>query len=303
MVPVQGRPVGPLQVVHQAHDGPLLRDLGEQREHGQGDLEPVGRGTGPKAERVPQGLRLRLREPEREPAAEDGAQELVQHRIRERRLGLGSGGAQHGHAVGPLGGEGEEGRLACAWLAAQDEPPTPAAAGGLEHAVDRSRLGAAIPQHGLSLAMEPAILAMRGVSPRPSLAGMTTNDQRKEAEEQVRQLGERWADAERRGDAEALRPLLADDFVLVGPLGFMLDKQQYLGSRLSGDLRHESFAWDDVGVRVYGEAAVAVGSQTQRSTYQERDASGRFRVTQIAVEQGGRWVIAGIHLSPIAQPG
>jgi hypothetical protein len=23
---------------------------------------------------------------------------------------------------------------------------------------------------------------------------------------------------------------------------------------------------------------------------------------QVAVEQGGRWVIAGIHLSPIAQP-
>jgi uncharacterized protein (TIGR02246 family) len=131
---------------------------------------------------------------------------------------------------------------------------------------------------------------------------MTTNDRRTEAQEQVRQLGKRWAEAEARGDPQALGPLLADDFVLVGPLGFMLDKQQYLGSRLSGDLRHESFAWEDVRVRVYGEAAVAVGSQTQRSTYQGRDASGRFRVTQVAVQQGGRWVIAGIHLSPIAQP-
>ena len=97
---------------------------------------------------------------------------------------------------------------------------------------------------------------------------------------------------EARGAAQALGPLLADDFVLVGPLGFMLDKQQYLGSRLSGDLRHESFAWEDVRVGVYGEAAIAVGSQTQRSTYQGRDASGRFRVTQVAVQQGGTWVIA-----------
>ena len=131
---------------------------------------------------------------------------------------------------------------------------------------------------------------------------MTTHSQQTDAEEQVRQLGQRWADAEGRGDAGALGPLLADDFVLVGPLGFALDKQQYLGSRLSRDLRHESFAWDDVRVRVYGAAAIAVGSQTQRSTYQGRDASGRFRVTQVAVEQDGRWVIAGIHLSPIAQP-
>ncbi|HKF75378.1 MAG TPA: nuclear transport factor 2 family protein [Candidatus Dormibacteraeota bacterium] len=131
---------------------------------------------------------------------------------------------------------------------------------------------------------------------------MTTNDQRTGAQEQVWQLGQRWAEAEEPGDAQALGPLLADDFVLVGPLGFVLDKQQYLGSRLSGDLRHESFAWEDVRVRLYGEAAVAVGSQTQRSTYQGRDASGRFRVTQIAVQHGGRWVIVGIHLSPIAQP-
>lgn len=131
---------------------------------------------------------------------------------------------------------------------------------------------------------------------------MTTDDQHMGAREQVWQLGQRWAEAEERSDAQALGLLLADDFVLVGPLGFLLDKQQYLGSRRSGAMRHESFAWEDVRVRVYGAAAVAVGSQTQRSAYQGRDASGRFRVTQVAVEQGGRWVIAGIHLSPIAQP-
>jgi len=131
---------------------------------------------------------------------------------------------------------------------------------------------------------------------------MTTNDRNTDAEQQVRELGERWAEAERRGDAQALGVLLTDDFVLVGPLGFVLDKQQYLGSRLSGDLRHESFAWEDVRVRLYGQAAVAVGTQAQRSTCQGRDASGRFRVTQVAVEQGGRWLLAGVHLSPIAQP-
>jgi mannose-6-phosphate isomerase-like protein (cupin superfamily) len=134
------------------------------------------------------------------------------------------------------------------------------------------------------------------------VAGMTTNEQRTEAEAQVLQLGQRWADAERRGDAGAMEPLLADDFVLVGPLGFVLDKQQYLGSRRSGDLRHESFECEDVGVRVHGEAAVAVGTQAQRSTYQGRDASGRFRVTQFAVRRDGRWVLAGMHLSPIVQP-
>jgi ketosteroid isomerase-like protein len=128
------------------------------------------------------------------------------------------------------------------------------------------------------------------------------SDQNATAKDQVLELGQRWAAAERTADVDALGPLLADDFLLVGPLGFMLDKEQYLGSRRSGDLKHESLVWEDVSVRLYGEAAVAVGSQTQRSTYQGRDASGRFRVTQIAVQQRGDWAIVGLHYSPIAQP-
>ena len=120
--------------------------------------------------------------------------------------------------------------------------------------------------------------------------------------DQILELGRRWAAAERGGDADALAPLLADDFLLVGPLGFMLDKMQYLGSRRSGDLKHESLVWDDVHVRGYGDAAVAVGSRTQRTTFQGRDASRRFRVTQVAIRRGDGWILAGLHYSPIAPP-
>jgi ketosteroid isomerase-like protein len=60
--------------------------------------------------------------------------------------------------------------------------------------------------------------------------------------------------------------------------------------------------WDEVHVRRYGDVAVAVGSLTQRSAYQGRHASGRFRVTQVAVRYGDRWTIVGLHYSPIAQP-
>jgi ketosteroid isomerase-like protein len=131
---------------------------------------------------------------------------------------------------------------------------------------------------------------------------MATIDQSAHVTDQVLELGRHWAKAERAGDADALEQLLADDFLLVGPLGFMLDKTQYLGSRRSGDLRHKSLVWEDVRVRAYGDAAVAVGSQTQRTTYQGRDASGRFRVTQVAIRRGDRWILAGLQYSPIAQP-
>ena len=126
-------------------------------------------------------------------------------------------------------------------------------------------------------------------------------DQNAAATDQVLDLGQRWAAAKRAGDAAALELLLADDFLLVGPLGFMLDKTQYLGSRRSGELQHESLEWADIRVRVFGDAAVVVGVQTQRSTYQARDASGQFRVTQIVVRRGDRWMLVGLHYSPIAQ--
>jgi uncharacterized protein (TIGR02246 family) len=115
-------------------------------------------------------------------------------------------------------------------------------------------------------------------------------------------LVRRWADAERSLDAQPLAPLLADDFILVGPRGFMLGKQQFLSSRRSGDLKHASFTLDDVQVRIYDDAAIAIGTQTQQSTFQGRDASGQFRVTLIAVQQQPRWVLAGVHLSAIGVP-
>jgi ketosteroid isomerase-like protein len=120
--------------------------------------------------------------------------------------------------------------------------------------------------------------------------------------DQVLELGRQWADAELRGDADALSALFDADFVCVGPLGFILDKEQYLGARRSGELKQEAFDWRDVRVRVYADAAVAVGTQVQKTTFQGREVSGEFRVTQVLVRQGDRWLIASLHLSPIAQP-
>jgi uncharacterized protein (TIGR02246 family) len=128
-------------------------------------------------------------------------------------------------------------------------------------------------------------------------------------EDQIRELGRRWAEAEGRGDADALAALLTDDFAAVGPLGFVLDQRQYLGSRRSGELRVEGFAWEPGAARVYGDAAVVVGVVAQRSVYRGQPqpvATGRFRVTQVALRQGGAWRLAGLQYSgpiPDVPPG
>ena len=116
---------------------------------------------------------------------------------------------------------------------------------------------------------------------------------------QIRELDRQWVDAELRGDADALAGLSVADFTLVGPLGFVLTREQWLDRYRSGDFVTTSLEWDDVEVRDYGMAAVAVGRQTQRATYRGGPSDGQFRVTQIAVRTDGGWRLAGMHLSPI----
>ncbi|HZQ34654.1 MAG TPA: nuclear transport factor 2 family protein [Dehalococcoidia bacterium] len=118
--------------------------------------------------------------------------------------------------------------------------------------------------------------------------------------DEIRELGRRWAEAEQQADIETLSTLLDADFMAVGPVGFVIDKEQYLAGRRSGDLKQEAFTWQDVTVRRFGDSAVAIGCQVQTATHQGRDASGRFRATQVLVRKGEHWRIAGLHLSPIA---
>lgn len=121
-------------------------------------------------------------------------------------------------------------------------------------------------------------------------------------EEQVRELGRRWAEAERHGDAGTLAELATDDFTLVGPAGFVLKKEQWLDRYRTGVLTTRSLSWGDVEVRDYGSVAVAVGCHTQEAAYQGHPADGQFRATHIAVQRDGRWLLAGMHLSAIAGP-
>jgi ketosteroid isomerase-like protein len=121
-------------------------------------------------------------------------------------------------------------------------------------------------------------------------------------ETEIRELGRRWADAERRGDVGALENMTTDDFTLVGPAGFVLEREQWFAGYRSGALQIQSLTWDDVHVRDYGDTAVAIGVRTQQATYQGNPAGGRFRGTQIAARRGGRWLMAGVHLSPMAGP-
>src|SRR6266545_5917364 len=105
----------------------------------------------------------------------------------------------------------------------------------------------------------------------------------------------RWAAAEQANDAEALDSLLAGDFVGVGPLGFVLGREQWL-ARFGNGLENRAFAVEDAQVRDYGAAAVVVGVLAQETSFQGGDNSGRFRLTLLTVRPTPRWPLPGAHV-------
>lgn len=121
-------------------------------------------------------------------------------------------------------------------------------------------------------------------------------------EDAVDQLHRRWVDAEQRGDTDTLAALTTDDFVLVGPVGFVLNKQQWVDRYRSGDLVTNSLDWHDTQTRNYGDCAVVVGIHSQKAAYRGKPVDGDFRSTHIAVRRDGQWLLAGIQLSPIGAP-
>jgi hypothetical protein len=88
-------------------------------------------------------------------------------------------------------------------------------------------------------------------------------------QDELQELNRRWTEAEIGADVAALDALAADDFVLVGPVGFVVDKQHWLDRYRSHELVTEELA---------------------------------FRATQITVRDGSGWRLAGLHLSPIGGP-
>jgi ketosteroid isomerase-like protein len=119
---------------------------------------------------------------------------------------------------------------------------------------------------------------------------------------EIMELGDRWAQAEVAGDVDTLAGLADDGFRLVGPFGFVLDKDQWLDRYRSGAFHTRTLTWEEVSVADHGDTAIAVGKQTQEASYQGRPANGEFRVSHVFARKPDGWHLIGMHLSQAGPP-
>ena len=125
---------------------------------------------------------------------------------------------------------------------------------------------------------------------------------REQTEQEVAQLVDTWATAELRGDTAFLEQCLADDFVGIGPLGFLLSKHEWLARHQGGGMKYDVHSLDESRVRVYPEAAIVIGRLTQQATYQGNPMNVQMRTTLVFVRQQEQWQLAGLHFCNIGQP-
>src|SRR4051794_23586225 len=116
----------------------------------------------------------------------------------------------------------------------------------------------------------------------------------------IDELLDEWTTAERTADTATIDRLLADDFVGVGPLGFLLTKDEWLKRHAPGELTYETFALEETQTRLYGAAAVAIARQVGKGAYRGNSVPEQVRITLFLVRNDAHWQLASAHMSFLA---
>jgi ketosteroid isomerase-like protein len=116
---------------------------------------------------------------------------------------------------------------------------------------------------------------------------------------ELQSLDKEWSSAIVKNDAEAIGRFMADDWIIIGPEGNVIDRARFLGVIKSGDLVHESMESDDWRVRVYADTAVVTAQARSRGKYKGQAFATHERSTSVFVLKDGRWQCVLTQLTPI----
>jgi ketosteroid isomerase-like protein len=122
-------------------------------------------------------------------------------------------------------------------------------------------------------------------------------------EREVFAVNKAWADAQVKGDLEALDKIFHDDLIVTSGNGTIRDKKGELADlKPAPDFKTYFFNTEDVRVKVYGKTAVVTGHAKWRINYKGQDADNERRYTSVYVKQNGRWQMVALQVTRIAKP-
>src|SRR5699024_5786384 len=107
-----------------------------------------------------------------------------------------------------------------------------------------------------------------------------------------------WINAEKNGDVQLLTDLLNEDFIGVGPVGFILSKQQWI-DRYKNGLKNEYFNFEIISERSHDNSIIIIGTQSQKGNFKGHNIDGTFRVTLILNNNQENLSLLGVHLCSV----
>lgn len=95
-------------------------------------------------------------------------------------------------------------------------------------------------------------------------------------------------------DADRLKDLLADDFVLISTFGEVFDKDSFVTACCTGPAAASDLlvGATDIQVNTYGDAAVVLARTEMRFTRDDQEEKLVWRSTRVYVRDGRRWKLA-----------
>jgi ketosteroid isomerase-like protein len=118
-------------------------------------------------------------------------------------------------------------------------------------------------------------------------------------EQQIQDVLEQRRQAALKADAAFLDANTADDYLRISPNGRLLTKAEYLEATKNGGLKYQSIEQRDLKIQVYGNIAVTTSVADLKGTNQGQDVSGSYRISQVFVKRGGKWLAVHFHASPM----
>lgn len=100
-------------------------------------------------------------------------------------------------------------------------------------------------------------------------------------------------------DLKTVDRTMADDWVGIDFLGNTITKAQFIANLKTGAATTQSIELGSIKVRVFGDTAVVTVSDTEKSTYNGKDSSGKYVWTDIYANRNGRWQAVASHSTKV----
>jgi len=103
-----------------------------------------------------------------------------------------------------------------------------------------------------------------------------------------------------KNDADGVAKFYADDYHLVTPQGIVQTKAERIADMKSGKSKFESFEYNDIAVRTYGDSAVAIATVKAKGTLSGQPAAPETRATLVFYKTKDGWKVVSGQATPVA---